>query len=342
MTTELQKLRRKDVVLTVVDSISRERAASIAYELHRKLRVPHWNISVSPHKPEDFHVRFDFPEQRDAALPAGTVYVGTTTYLIQPWRLEASTRPTSWFFHAKICVEHLPTHVWMAEGVKRVLGDVCIFDHMEAATFIQECTEIFSFAWLENPDLLPRSRTVTLFSERAGRSPASDGPPPPEGREVTLLIHLDHYNDWTPCPATSSSSAGVCRPRIIAMTILTLAVVTRHVATGVVTSMCVTALPMTYRASSDRMIDGARALHAVVAKVVQGMPSSSYIALRTPGVVQEWRTSLLCGVVPCRVRRCAVVAGSLSVGTMRVGSGGALHLRRGRVTCKAMLGHGPT
>jgi hypothetical protein len=56
---------------------------------------------------------------------------------------------------------------------------------------------------MANPDLLLRAKTVTLISERAGRTNASDGPPPVgtsmvmplEGREVELLIHLDHYYD---------------------------------------------------------------------------------------------------------------------------------------------------
>jgi hypothetical protein len=55
-----------------------------------------------------------------------------------------------------------------------VLGDVCVFDHIEAETFRQESTTMFTFyAWMANPDLLPRAKTVTFFSERAGRSSAS-------------------------------------------------------------------------------------------------------------------------------------------------------------------------
>jgi hypothetical protein len=74
------------------------------------------------------------------------------------------------------------------------------------------------YAWMANPDLLPRAKTVTFFSERAGRSSASHGlppantylPSPPTGADVVLLIHLDHYYDWTPPPQMESSfSSGV-------------------------------------------------------------------------------------------------------------------------------------
>jgi hypothetical protein len=111
--------------------------------------------------------------------------------------------------------EGLPVHAWSAEGIRQALGDVCVFDHMEGETFRQEDTRVLAFyAWMADPDWLPRSKTVTIFAERAGRSSAGDGPPPlecqvaspPEGGTVVLLIHLDHYNDWTPPPARPRSS----------------------------------------------------------------------------------------------------------------------------------------
>jgi hypothetical protein len=44
-----------------------------------------------------------------------------------------------------------------------------------------------------------------FFSEHAGRVNVSHGLPladqfllPPEGHELVLLIHFDHYTDWSP------------------------------------------------------------------------------------------------------------------------------------------------
>jgi hypothetical protein len=95
-------------------------------------------------------------------------------------------------------------------------GFVWAFNHMEQESFTQEYTEVFSFfAWMSNPDHLPRSKTVTLFNERVGRSDVNGGPPPAVvplslplvGREVVILIHLDHYFDWSPQPDRSPSSS---------------------------------------------------------------------------------------------------------------------------------------
>jgi hypothetical protein len=111
----------------------------------------------------------------------------------------------NWFYYVKICIEHLPLHVWSVEGIKQVLSDVCVFDHTEATMFSQENIMVFSFVWMSNPDLLARSKTVTFFPERASCSSSSDGLPsmdtpqssPLVKREDVMLIHLDHYNDWT-------------------------------------------------------------------------------------------------------------------------------------------------
>jgi hypothetical protein len=95
---------------------------------NRQLCLPHWNISVSPHKPENFLVRFDYPEQRDAAIHAGSLTVGSSIFLIPPWRLETYTRPDDWLYHVRICVERLLLHAWSAEGIQQALGDICVFE----------------------------------------------------------------------------------------------------------------------------------------------------------------------------------------------------------------------
>jgi hypothetical protein len=62
MMAELQKLRRRVVVLSSVHAPVVHQQEEIAYELHRQLYVPHWNITVSSHKPENFLVYFDYPD----------------------------------------------------------------------------------------------------------------------------------------------------------------------------------------------------------------------------------------------------------------------------------------
>ena len=49
----------------------------------------------------------------------------------------------------KIIIKRLPLHAWNEEGFHQLLGDVCIFDRMEEATFSQEDTYLFAcWAWM--------------------------------------------------------------------------------------------------------------------------------------------------------------------------------------------------
>jgi hypothetical protein len=88
---------------------------------------------------------------------------------------------------------------------------MCVRPH-GGCSFWQDGTSWFSFqAWMVNPYLLPRAKTITFFDERASRSGVSDGPlplpPPPKGTEVPLLIHLDYYYDRTPQAPSLTDSA---------------------------------------------------------------------------------------------------------------------------------------
>jgi hypothetical protein len=55
-----------------------------------------------------------------------------------------------------------------------------------------------------------------FFHERASRSDVNNGPPsvaaplsplPAGGRELVILIHLDHYFDWSPQPERDTNSS---------------------------------------------------------------------------------------------------------------------------------------
>jgi hypothetical protein len=114
MSALLQKLCHKDVVLSTQDTSFEPRTVDVTYVLHHHLRIPHWCISLLPHKPENFLVWFDYPEQRDTTLRTGSLFIGATPFFVQPWNLQPYTRPMEWFFHVNISVEHLLVRAWSA------------------------------------------------------------------------------------------------------------------------------------------------------------------------------------------------------------------------------------
>lgn len=208
MASELRRLRCTGIVITGLDRNYMPEPVEMQRALHHKLRIPLHNFSVSRHKPEDFFVRFDHPDQAEQAVRAGFVDVGGTEFLIQPWREDSHSRPVNWFFHCKIVIERLPLYAWSEDGVRQAIGDVCSFDYIEPISFTQENTEALQcWVWMWHPDQLPRSKLTTVFPEGAGRSRPGMPGPPANGGMVNLVIHLDRYVDWTPLPASRTPSS---------------------------------------------------------------------------------------------------------------------------------------
>ncbi|TVT97472.1 hypothetical protein EJB05_57294, partial [Eragrostis curvula] len=216
MTAELQKLRHQTIVVTARDNRYRANSEQMQFALNQQLRIPLHNITVSRHKSQRFLARFDYPEQRDIALRAGSVEIGGTKYKLEPWREEdCYNRPAGWYYRALIYIENLPLYAWSAEGVKQVLDDVCVFNRMASPTFSQEAIDAFGFwGWMGNPNHLPCTKTSTFITNVPARSRSSSGgsgnsaafPAPPSGGVAELIIHLARYEDWTPRSSPSPSS----------------------------------------------------------------------------------------------------------------------------------------
>ncbi|TVU04910.1 hypothetical protein EJB05_48054, partial [Eragrostis curvula] len=218
MTAELEKLRHQAIVLSIRGHGYQPQVEDVARALHGQLRIPVFNIRVTRHQPQDFFAFFDHPNQRDLAVRRGYIEVAGTRLDIEPWRYVVEN-PHTWWYRVKIVIEHLPLHAWNEDAFRQLLGDICLFDRMDDSTHTQEVTDLFScFAWMWNPDLLPRSKLATFFFEGAGRVPRRRGPvppdevaPPPEGDFTEVLIHLPYYHNWKPplSPAPSSGVSGL-------------------------------------------------------------------------------------------------------------------------------------
>ncbi|KAG2630927.1 hypothetical protein PVAP13_3KG558466 [Panicum virgatum] len=63
------------------------------------------------------------------------------------------------------------------------------------------------WVWMWSPDQLPRSKLVTFFPERAGRSDHGAAATPPKGGMAVLLFHLDRCLDWSPQPPSRTPSS---------------------------------------------------------------------------------------------------------------------------------------
>lgn len=125
---------------------------------------------------------FNHPHQRTLALRLGGVCVKGVFFDIIPWYEHGHGRDTTWWYHVRMAIENLPRHAWNLDALQETLGEVCLFDKIDRATFHQQDTDIlYCWAWMWYPDHLPRAKLVTIFDHGAGRTaPRAKGQPPRE------------------------------------------------------------------------------------------------------------------------------------------------------------------
>jgi hypothetical protein len=209
MTEEATKLRTRAVLL-----VARDRPQSlditigdVSRVMAGCVRMPPHEMRTTRHRPEDFFIIFDRPHQQTRALHIGGVRVKGVYFNVIPWTEHAHGQDTTWWYHVRMAIENLPSHAWNLLALNEVLGDVCIFDKIDRATFRQQASDIlYCWAWMWIPDSLPRAKTITIFEHGAGQAPPSlvaaqqprEIAPPPRGKSYDLLIHLDIVEDWSP------------------------------------------------------------------------------------------------------------------------------------------------
>jgi hypothetical protein len=148
----------------------------VALAFSSRIRIQRYEARVTRHRPEHFMVLFDYPPQRDMAVQAGTVRVRGIDFDILPWTETQHSRDNTWWYRVRVAIENLSVHAWNAQIARGVLGDDCLFDKIEYATFRQEATDIFfCWAWTWNPDFLHRIKLMTIFPPGAGQSPGLGG-----------------------------------------------------------------------------------------------------------------------------------------------------------------------
>jgi hypothetical protein len=171
------------------------------------IRMPPHEMCTTRHRLEDFLIMFDQPHQRTLALRVGAVRVKGVFFNIIPWIEHAHGRDITWWYHVRMAIENLPVHAWNLEVLKEALGEFCLFDKIDRATYRQQASDtLYCWAWMWIPDFLPRAKRVTIFDHGAGQAPLAAGgsqqprdvPPPPRGKSYDLLIHLDLVEDWRP------------------------------------------------------------------------------------------------------------------------------------------------
>jgi len=127
------------------------------------------------------------------------VRVKGVLFSVIPWHEHAHGGEVTWRYHVRMAIESLPRHAWNLAALGEMLGEVCLYDKIDHATFRQQDSDtLYCWAWMWFPDLLPCAKMVTFFEHGAGQAPSvaergalpKEVAPPPRGMSHNLLIHL--------------------------------------------------------------------------------------------------------------------------------------------------------
>ncbi|KAM0845205.1 hypothetical protein ACQ4PT_056527 [Festuca glaucescens] len=191
----------------LVGTLSESRDVSpdaAARALERELGIPWANVVVTKHAPEDFLIRFDYPNHRRIAMEAGSLPCRGATLSLKPWSPTARGIQRTWRFYCRLAIEGLPQQSWTVDAAQQVVAGKVIVDRLEQQSVERVNTSAcFAWGWAWNPDVIPTSNTFSIIDrlDLTGRVVCAEGVPPvPErgGATYPVLIHLD----------TSKESAG--------------------------------------------------------------------------------------------------------------------------------------
>ncbi|XP_048533142.1 uncharacterized protein LOC125512119 [Triticum urartu] len=172
--------------------------ATMEEAIHRYTRVPKADITVVPHHPEDFFVKFTFPHHRDLLTAApGKFSHGDLDIHAANWRSLTRADAASFHHHVHLCLEEVPLQAWSEEAVGKIIGSSCILHYFDIATLQKvDATTLDLRAWCVNPSTIPKVMWVTIVGSEVVVSTSAMGGR--KGLTYRVIVHLDRLEDFTP------------------------------------------------------------------------------------------------------------------------------------------------
>ncbi|CAO2205003.1 unnamed protein product [Urochloa humidicola] len=179
----------------------------------RQLRVPPGGLGVRRLSEVTFLLKFDNQQMRNAARNS-TLRVGHTGLQLLPWsrRAGAANELAKYRYHARLCIEGIPSHARQPETVANLFKNPVFIDDFHCAK--EKPEEEFClclWAWTSDPDGFAKTGTleiaepVTLPEEYYDELSEDYGMPTAVGRfdaaellKYPVIIHLDRILDYSP------------------------------------------------------------------------------------------------------------------------------------------------
>ncbi|RLN38860.1 hypothetical protein C2845_PM01G27360 [Panicum miliaceum] len=175
----------------------------------QQLRIPEYALSVSKVKAATFLLRFERPEQRNAALGRGLLAVGRTQLHVMPWTRQFGAASSKLKYRVRVCIEGVPAHAAQVEPITKLFPSSTFVEKIDSGMNTEdERACVCVWVWTPNPDEIAKEGVLWLEEpfEFTGEYMEL---PKLRNEEVGMLdykviLHIDRLVDYTP-PARSSS-----------------------------------------------------------------------------------------------------------------------------------------
>ncbi|CAN6314316.1 unnamed protein product [Urochloa humidicola] len=121
------------------------------------------DFSVRRFAPESFLVTFSSQRSRDAAMSAGSVWVGNAQLFFRPWTrlVRASSRRLC--HRVTLEIEGIPAHAWSWRVARKLLASSCWIEQMEPSSEERSDLSFMALtAWTDNPSKIPRKKHLII------------------------------------------------------------------------------------------------------------------------------------------------------------------------------------
>ncbi|KAM0846369.1 hypothetical protein ACQ4PT_055704 [Festuca glaucescens] len=190
--------------------------------IRKKFRLSHNDLSVCPHQPVQFLLKFVRKEHCSEVLKQGRIKADGALLQLRPWRPLEHAFGASMSYRVRLCLEGVPAYGLTPYVAERIIARRCSFERLEdSSALLTNARSLDCWAWTANPSAIPKVVWLT-FTSRGSGGPAAEvfvhevrPTGSKRGAMFRVLVHLDKMEDYSMAPLDffgSSSDTNAFKP----------------------------------------------------------------------------------------------------------------------------------
>ncbi|KAG2608099.1 hypothetical protein PVAP13_4NG286300 [Panicum virgatum] len=174
--------------------------------LHQ-LRIPACGLLVTKVREASFLLRFERPEQRNAALRGGPLMAGHTKLHVMPWSRQYRASGSKLKYRVRVCTEGVPAHAAQVETVVQLFPSSSFIGKIDTEVETEdEKACLCIWVWAVDPDAIAKEGVLRMeepveFSEEELSELRNEAA---RMLDYKVLLHLDRVVDYTSSQSSPS------------------------------------------------------------------------------------------------------------------------------------------